>query len=78
MMLGLSVCFGWEGEGGVVGEQALGDFKTSTILVYMIINGKGSSNWLTWVQHVPVPFYRSIQYSRVVKSNSFAHLFPVL
>ena len=28
--------------------------------------------------HVPVPFYRSIQYSRVVKSNSFALLFPVL
>ena len=25
--------------------QALRDFKTSTILVYMILNGKGS-NWL--------------------------------
>ena len=36
---------------GFVVAQALCDFKTSTILVYMILNGKGS-NWLwsTWTQ----------------------------
>ena len=46
--------------------QALHDFKTSTILVYMIINGKGSSNWLwsTWVQSYFRSFFnRSLQYS---------------
>ena len=43
---------GGGGGGGGVAAQAVCDFKTSTILVYMILNGKGS-NWLwsTWAQY---------------------------
>ena len=47
--------------------QALCDVKNSTILVYMILNGKGSNwLWLTWVQSVfPIYFNMSIKYHRL-------------
>ena len=55
--------------------HVLRDFKTSTILVYMILNGQGS-NWLwsTWVQSIfrDLFFNRSIQCSWLFLNTFFA------
>ena len=55
----------------LVVAQELRDFKTSTILVYMILNGKGELTGCMGTVLVPLFFNRLIQYSCLFLDKTF-------